>query len=444
MLTLLLAVVVPLVLPLLVNGAADWRTAAERSGFKSTSNYDDTVSFCRRLDEASPWIRYLTFGQSHDGRDSRCSCSHATEPSRPKPRTRPASRSCSSRTAFTRVRSTGKRHCFALAREIAITKTLEGLLDSAILLVIPIYNVDGHEMSSPYNRFNQKGPEEMGWRANAQNLNLNRDYLKADAPETRALLALWDWRPDLFVDTHVTDGADFQYDVLYTMESTGYVAPEIARYVEEVFQPHVRPAMEREGHVVGPTSCFGPRKSPRKGSRVSSSRRVFRTAGRHSGTGRRSSSRPICSSPSRFGSRRPTICSSRRYAKLTAIRCAEVRRAGRRRSGGCHRSCLRTRVAPSTPPHDFGDVDGTSAIEESSSRPSGVTSAARHASSTARPRSTSTSRYMTTSSPLRLSPHRSATWSLPPGPPRSSACARTGSGWRSWRSPSRRSSRRTG
>lgn len=145
----------------------------------------------------------------------------------------------------------GKEASLALAREIAITKSLERLAEHATILIVPMFNVDGHERTSPYNRINQDGPEEMGWRATAQGFNLNRDYMKADAPEMRSLLALFNaWQPDLYIDTHVTDGADFQYDVLFTVESTGYVAPRIAEYVERILQPAVRPAMERKGHVV--------------------------------------------------------------------------------------------------------------------------------------------------------------------------------------------------
>ncbi len=106
-----------------------------------------------------------------------------------------------------------------LVRDMAITRTRSSLLDSAIVLFVPIFNVDGHERFGPFNRINQNGPEEMGWRVTARNLNLNRDYLKADAPEMRALLRLFAaWEPDLYIDCHVTDGIDFQYDVTYTTE----------------------------------------------------------------------------------------------------------------------------------------------------------------------------------------------------------------------------------
>ena len=71
-----------------------------------------------------------------------------------------------------------------------------------------------------WNRPNQVGPEEMGWRATSQNLNLNRDYVKAEAPEMQAMLRLLnEWDPILYVDLHVTDGAKFQHDVSYIVGS---------------------------------------------------------------------------------------------------------------------------------------------------------------------------------------------------------------------------------
>ncbi|MEW6735812.1 MAG: M14 family metallopeptidase, partial [Acidobacteriota bacterium] len=150
----------------------------------------------------------------------------------------------------------GKEASLALARDIVINRSQAELIEKAILLIIPIYNVDGHERFGRYNRINQNGPMEMGWRTTAQNYNLNRDYMKADAPETRALLTLFNtWLPDLYIDTHVTDGADFQYDMLYTIESKGYVATEIAKYVEETLQPQLQPALAANGHIT--QSYFG-------------------------------------------------------------------------------------------------------------------------------------------------------------------------------------------
>src|SRR6185369_2294988 len=92
---------------------------------------------------------------------------------------------------------------------------LEGVaLDKIRVVFGPVFNVDGHERFGAHNRPNQSGPEEMGWRTTAQNLNLNRDYVKAEAPEMRAMLKLFQREnPAVYMDLHVTDGAEFQHDV---------------------------------------------------------------------------------------------------------------------------------------------------------------------------------------------------------------------------------------
>ena len=83
----------------------------------------------------------------------------------------------------------GKDAGLMLLRDIAL-RGKDDLLDSADLVFVPIFNADGHERSSPFNRPNQRGPRSQGWRTTAQNLNLNRDYLKADTPEMKAMIGL--------------------------------------------------------------------------------------------------------------------------------------------------------------------------------------------------------------------------------------------------------------
>lgn len=244
----------------------DWRTHAERTDYRETSPYAETIAYCERLDRASSWISFTSFGTSPEGRSLPLLVLSRDEAFTPEAAHKTGKPVVLIQNGIHSGEIDGKEACLALAREIAITKSLASLLDHATVLVIPIYNTDGHERSSPYNRINQDGPADMGWRATAQNYNLNRDYLKADAPETRAFLKLFNaWMPDLFIDTHVTDGADFQYDVLYTMESHNYVAPEIAAYVDNVFQPHVQPAMERAGHIVEGYFYPGDSNDPSKG-----------------------------------------------------------------------------------------------------------------------------------------------------------------------------------
>ena len=103
----------------------------------------------------------------------------------------------------------------------------------------------------PYNRINQNGPEKMGFRGTSSNLNLNRDYLKADAPETRAWLKLWnEWNPDFFIDCHVTDGADFRYNITYEYAHFQEVSPFLKNWMDEYFDGKIVPKVESEGNLL--------------------------------------------------------------------------------------------------------------------------------------------------------------------------------------------------
>jgi hypothetical protein len=108
----------------------------------------------------------------------------------------------------------GKDAGFAAMRDLLDGKLAPGALDAVSVIFVPVINPDGHERFSPNNRPNQRGPEEMGFRTNAARLNVNRDFVKADTPEARAVLGvLQKHDPVLLVDLHTTDGAKFQHDI---------------------------------------------------------------------------------------------------------------------------------------------------------------------------------------------------------------------------------------
>ena len=147
----------------------------------------------------------------------------------------------------------GKDAGFMLLRDIATSEKRE-LLKKVNLLFIPILNVDGHERSSAFNRINQRGPLKMGFRSNSKNLNLNRDYTKLDTPEVIALVnVVKQYQPDLYIDVHVTDGADYQYDVTYGyMPSFASDSPKISQALDEYLKPDIDTSLEKMGHIPGP------------------------------------------------------------------------------------------------------------------------------------------------------------------------------------------------
>ena len=127
-------------------------------------------------------------------------------------------------------------------------------------------NADGHELLGPYNRINQNGPEEMGWRTTAQNLNLNRDFMKSDAPEMQAWLTLFNqWKPDFFIDTHTTDGADYQYVITYSLETGLNTDTPLGAYLGGRLIPKMESYMKDKGFPVFPYVSFRQWHDPRSG-----------------------------------------------------------------------------------------------------------------------------------------------------------------------------------
>jgi hypothetical protein len=146
----------------------------------------------------------------------------------------------------------GKDAGMMLIRELLLGKNKK-LIDEVNLLFIPILNVDGHERASTTNRMNQRGPVIQGWRTNAQNLNLNRDYSKLDTEEIQAVLSVINkFDPDLYLDIHVTDGADYQYDITYGFNGNHGYSPETSNWLNSIYKPFVDRSLKEQGHIPGP------------------------------------------------------------------------------------------------------------------------------------------------------------------------------------------------
>jgi hypothetical protein len=195
-------------------------TIAERSAFQKTGRYDEVIQLCAAYQKAYPkHVRCTEFGRTPEGRPMMALIATRTG-------------------AFTSAEAVkrnipvllvqggihageidGKDAGFLALRAALDDTAAKGALDKQVLIFVPVFNIDGHERFGKWNRPNQIGPEEMGWRTTAQNFNLNRDYAKADSPEMQAMLRLVnDWDPIAYIDLHVTDGAKFEHDIAIMVE----------------------------------------------------------------------------------------------------------------------------------------------------------------------------------------------------------------------------------
>jgi hypothetical protein len=230
----------------------EWATKAEQTQFTLTSTYSETREWCGGLVKKSRWVHERVIGKSAEGREIIMLL--ATKEKNVNPET---------------LRKSGKPIFFIQAGIHAgeidgkdagmmwlrdmVLKDKGELLNHIHILFIPILNVDGHERSSVYNRPNQRGPENMGWRSNARNRNLNRDYTKLDTEEIRAVVQVLNaYDPDLYFDIHVTDGADYQYDITYGFSGSHGYSPQISSVLAESFQPTINAGLINWGHIPGP------------------------------------------------------------------------------------------------------------------------------------------------------------------------------------------------
>lgn len=201
-----------------LTSAALPHTRPELTAYRETSRYADVRRFLDSLRALRAPLVFGSIGRTTEGRDIPyviASRPLVSRPSEAKNLGRP----------IVYVQGNihageveGKEALLALLRDLSFSRR-PNALDSLVLIAVPVYNADGNERLGPQsrNRTEQNGPEMVGVRDNGQNLDLNRDYVKAEAPETRASLAMFNaWDPDVFVDLHTTNGSYHGYALTYS------------------------------------------------------------------------------------------------------------------------------------------------------------------------------------------------------------------------------------
>jgi hypothetical protein len=241
-------------------------TRAERTNFLETSRYDDVVAFIDSLKILGAKIATGSIGKTIQGRELPYVIA-----SRPMVSTVAQARALNRPIAYIQANIhagevEGKEAMLAMLRDLLFDKK-KNVLDSIVLIVQPIYNADGNEAFAPQarNRGSQNGPEMVGTRQNSQHWNLNRDYIGADAPETKGSMAMLNrWNPDLFMDLHTTDGSIHGYALTYS-PSLAPAAVNSIPYTDKLLATIRQRMLDREGFYVQDYGDFSQTRAGRAG-----------------------------------------------------------------------------------------------------------------------------------------------------------------------------------
>jgi hypothetical protein len=226
------------------------RTEAERSQFQRTGRYAEVLELCGAFAQRYPdAVRCERFGTTPEGRPMQLLVATRSGALTPADAARAQLPVVLIQGGIHAGEIDGKDAGFLALRELLDADARRSVLRHQVLLFVPVFNVDGHERFGRWNRPNQRGPEQMGWRTTAQNFNLNRDYLKADSPEMQAMLGLMNaWDPLATIDLHVTDGAQFEHDVSIQVEPF-YSGDEALRAPGKALRDAVIARLARRGSL---------------------------------------------------------------------------------------------------------------------------------------------------------------------------------------------------
>ncbi|RFT16466.1 MAG: hypothetical protein OP8BY_1644 [Candidatus Saccharicenans subterraneus] len=243
-------------------------TVAEKSNFTATSRYQEVLDLVAELQKISPNLVVQDIGQTAEGRRIPLLIL-----SNPPVHTPQAARNLKKAIVYIQANIhagevEGKEASLMLAREILMSPA-HPYLNNLVVLIVPNLNADGNERISPENRRQQPGPEQgVGVRQNAMNLDLNRDAVKLESPEMKAVVAnilnLWD--PVLVVDCHTTDGAYHEETVTYSWPLNPNSDPELLAYQRDTMLPAIVKTMKEKYRTLAvPYGMFRDWRDPSQG-----------------------------------------------------------------------------------------------------------------------------------------------------------------------------------
>lgn len=235
--------------------AQKWQTVFEKTAGKETVTYEQCIRYYKELDAAFPSITIKEFGTTDAGYPLHLVLFSTNGKHDPVQWHKENKVVIMINNGIHPGEPDGIDASMMLLRDLVTGKIKAP--DNVVLGIIPIYNIGGSLNRTSYSRVNQEGPVSYGFRGNAQNLDLNRDFIKSDSREAKEFARIFQFlNPDILVDNHVSDGADYQHTMTLLTSQHSKLNSALGNYLHDVFEPSLYKGMEQKNWPLVPYVSF--------------------------------------------------------------------------------------------------------------------------------------------------------------------------------------------
>jgi hypothetical protein len=226
------------------------QTPFELGNKNQSATYDEAIAFYQKLTKASPQAKLLTYGSTDFGKPLHLLVLSKNKVFDPVQIRKSNQRILLINNGIHPGEPEGIDASMMLARDLLKNKQLP---DDVVICIIPVYNIDGAFNRGNSSRANQNGPEAFGFRGNSRNYDLNRDFIKTDSKNSAAFQLIFNtWQPEIFVDTHTSNGADYQYTMTLIPTQKDKLNPTLAGYLTKTMVPALYQQMQQKGFELIP------------------------------------------------------------------------------------------------------------------------------------------------------------------------------------------------
>ena len=231
----------------------DFTTLFETSKGTETPEYADVINYYKKLAKAYNEITMFEFGETDSGFPLHLVVYNAEGSIKKEDLKKSTKNRILVNNGIHPGESDGIDASMLLLRDIVQSDSLQEVYKNSLIAVIPVYNIGGSLNRNSYSRANQNGPLEYGFRGNARNYDLNRDFVKQDTKNAAAFAEIFhSLNPDVFVDNHVSNGADYQYAITHLFTQHNKLGGDLGVFMRQKMQPEIEASLNKKGVIITP------------------------------------------------------------------------------------------------------------------------------------------------------------------------------------------------